>query len=92
MAKKKIQAYSYQTDTTYDSWEELVAAESDGYVVIVTGFNPEKVETTVFSNFVGRRANKHEASLLANRTRRDIKKRGNPFLTYKVFVRPNWNW
>jgi hypothetical protein len=34
---EQLKAYSPSTDTTYESWPALVAAESNGYVVVIYG-------------------------------------------------------
>lgn len=37
-----MKAYSTQTERTYDSWEDLVAEEANGYGVVVLGRSTTK--------------------------------------------------
>lgn len=87
--KKQIGAYSPTTDTHYDSWEDLVTAEADGYVVIITASDPETKEVQ-FSNIGGRRPTKSKAQYLARKLR-NMDRDQYPY-TYKFFVRPLWKW
>lgn len=38
-----MQAYSTETNTEYDSWEELLKAETNGYVVVIISDRPGTV-------------------------------------------------
>lgn len=83
-----MKAYSARTKTTYDSWDALVAAEADGYAVIIVGTVASgKVE---FANIYGKRPTQAKARNLASTARKQAKRDGDPKYTYKFYVRPNW--
>ena len=42
-----MQAYSVETDTYYPSWEALVAAEANGYVIVSVSERPKTVPYVV---------------------------------------------
>lgn len=85
-SKKDIPAYSPTTKITYDSWDALVAAESNGFVAVAMMVS----RNSVWPWMVGPFATEAEANKRAAKMRRQAKKEANPQLTVKVRVRPIW--
>jgi len=72
----------------YDSWDELVAAEASGYVVVAVIDNGKQTWPWVVGPYV----RKHEANLARARLRRRLKKETDwrPAFTFRLFIRPAW--
>lgn len=87
--KKKIEAYSARTDTTYPSWDDLIAAESSGYQVIIVA-SSKITDKVVFANATAGGMTKQQARNKASKMRKDVKKEWWRNYTYRFFVRPQW--
>lgn len=83
--KEPITAYSGTTDTRYDSWEDLVAAEANGYVVVGVATGPKYTVPVVVGPMT------HEEAMRRRPTLRSKWKRemGEGW-SLKVFIRPAW--
>lgn len=84
--KDDIPAFSEATKITYENWDALVAAESNGYVAVAIMLSSKDV----WAWTVGPFATKAEATKQAAKMRREAKKDANPQLLVKVRVRPLW--
>jgi len=84
-----VTAYSPETDSTYLSWDELVAAESNGWVVVGMSDRPNTV-----SQVVGPFEERGECEKARNRLRRKWQREENELAPgkYKITtsVRPLW--
>lgn len=89
MQQQKVTAYSERTKTEYDSWEDLVDAEANGYCVLIVGSRHGNVE---FANkFAGGLTKKQARNKAATARRKAKKDSGNPY-NYKFFIRPDWKY
>lgn len=93
-----MKAYNTATDTTYDSWEELMKQETHGWtvVVIMSCAQPSGKRAT-FARVIGIFAaeQKGQAKLMAAQARRRFRKHSQ-FSDHKtevitVAVEPIWN-
>lgn len=67
--REEISAYSENTGKTYDNWDALVAAEANGYVVVLTSTRTDTVPWVV-----GPYVSKQEATKARVRLRRRAQK------------------
>ena len=83
-----MEAYSERTNTHYPSWEALVEAEANGYVVVAIIRNKKEVWPWIVGPF----PTKREAGNARNRLRRSLRKdsENNYSLNFSLFVRPAW--
>ena len=83
-----MEAYSEATKTTYSSWDALVEAEANGYVVIAVITR----DSTTWPWVHGPYPDKKEASKARARLLRKMKKDDwkYPTTKYKMFIRPAW--
>lgn len=83
-----MQAYSSETGKHYDSWDELVAAESNGWLTIALISSPKETWPYV----TGPYDTKEQARNAQSRIRNKIKKeqRDHPDYGFSVYVRPAW--
>lgn len=88
--KRNIPAYSSKTNTSYPSWDDLVAAEANGYhvIVVATYTNGKRIGEVAFANSTEGGMTKKEAQNRAARLRKQDKLY-RPY-NYKFFVRPSW--
>lgn len=88
-----ITAYSSDTDRTYLTWDELVHAESNGYVVVGTVSRPNTVPA-VYGPWEASPAGKEEArkaqARLRNRWKREERLNHGPGVKVTVLVRVLW--
>lgn len=89
---KQIGAYSPGTDMHYDSWDDLVAAEANGVLVImlVTGPVGKKMKTWpwVHGPYQDNADAKRARARLQRRMKRETA--DYPHHTYQFFIRPAW--
>lgn len=82
---KNLTAWSDETQTRYDSWDDLVSAEALGYVVIAVILDRDgKVKG---ANPIGLYPTKKKAQSVSGTTRVRAK---NQFTSVRIFVRPLW--
>lgn len=85
-----MKAYSESTGNTYEDWEALVAAESNGYVV--TAIITKGKQSWPWT--IGPFDTKREASLARNRLRNRMKRENAvPWYadrSFRLFIRPAW--
>lgn len=83
-----MQAYSEATGKTYDSYEELVKAESNGWLVTALVTRGDKTWPWSYGPF----AEKSDAERHRNRVRGKWNRTKDryPTTTWKFFVRPAW--
>ena len=83
-----MEAYSDATNTTYESFDALINAEANGWVVICIITSPKQTWPAVIGPF----ATKEEANRERNRLREKYKRESwkYPDQTYKWFARPAW--
>lgn len=86
LKKKDIPAHSPTTKTTYDNWDALVAAESNGFVAVAIMVS----KNSVWPWMVGPFETEAEANKRAAKMRRQAKKEAHSELTVTVRVRPIW--
>lgn len=60
---QEIEAYSVDTDTHYRSWDELVAAETNGYVVVGVSERLHSVPVVIGPYALKSEAQRKQASL-----------------------------
>lgn len=87
MSKQPIPAYNPKNDKHYDSWDALVEAEADGYLIILVHTTPSgKVD---FANTSGGGYTKQQAQNKVRAYKRRLTKEGR-VSEFKFFVRPAW--
>lgn len=89
-----MRAYSSNTGVSYDSWDDLVAAEANGYLVIavITQQKPGK-KAKSWPYVVGPFATKAEAERVRTNTRNRWRREREwryQHQTYRFYVRPAW--
>lgn len=66
-----MEAYSARTDTTYESWDDLIEAEADGYVVVSVFERTSKSgRTRPIARVLGRYTTRERAQTVAAYRRR----------------------
>lgn len=81
-----MQAFSEATNTHYDSWDDLVRAESNGYVVVAIIENGRQRWPWIIGPFEDRSA----AERARDRTRTKMRRQVGPGRSFSLFVRPTW--
>lgn len=66
--------YSDDTDTSYESWEDLVAAEANGWAVIAVSQKQCKKQLRTAAAAYGPYESQEEAKAMAAKIRRELKK------------------
>lgn len=79
-------AYSTRTGKTYETWDELIAAEAEGHVVVAIITSGKKQWPAVFGVFKDRR----DAVNKRARLRREWKQNGDLTATAKFHIRVLW--
>jgi hypothetical protein len=85
-----MKAYSDTTNTAYDSWDDLVAAEANGYTMTAIISNGKKTWPYVHGPFATQEDARKEARRMRRKFQRD--QRGGRYVhqTYQFFIRPLW--
>lgn len=83
-----MEAHSSSTGKTYPSWEALVEAEANGYVVVAVIADGKQTWPWV----EGLYPTKAEASKARNRMRTKLNRESTnyPSTSFRLFVRPAW--
>lgn len=85
-----MRAYSASTQREYESWEDLVAAESNGYMVVAIITKGKQSWPWSIGPFTDR----HEAVKARNRLRTRMKRENaQPWYadrSFNLFIRPAW--
>lgn len=86
-----MKAYSEKTNKTYDSWDALVAAEANGYhvIVVATYATGKRKGEVAFANSTGNGKTKQQARNKASAMRQQAKDENRSY-NYRFFVRPSW--
>lgn len=90
-----IPAHSNRADTTYPSWEDLLAAEANGFAVVsILETTSQKGRTRTFVRTVGpfadRKKAQNKAAALRRRWKKLLADRQDPVLL-RVVVEPLWD-
>jgi hypothetical protein len=83
-----MQAYSTSTDTTYESWEALVEAESNGYLAVALLTNQKQTWPFVEGPFPTKREATNARTRMRNRFKKESEWQAQ--VTGKFFVTPAW--
>lgn len=83
-----MEAYSPETNTTYPDWDALVAAESNGYVVVAIITSPKQQWPWVSGPYPTKKEAENARARLRNRMKKES--RDYPNHTYKTSVRALW--
>lgn len=81
-------AYSERTNTHYPNWDELVAAEANGYVVVAIISSEKESWPSVIGPFPSKREANNARVRLRNRLK--SKAADHPDASFACFVRPAW--
>lgn len=90
--KPPIEAYSGTTGKTYPTFDDLVEAETNGWLAIMLITGAHRLAGQTWPWVHGPFATKREAQNAVNRLRTRCKREADqyPGQTYKFFVRPAW--
>lgn len=83
-----MQAFSETTGRTYSSWDDLVAAEANGYVAVAILTRGASTWPWVLGPFPTKVEANRARARLRTRIRREAEYR--PTASYSLFVRPAW--
>lgn len=85
-----IPAYSPDTDNTYLTWDELVAAEANGFVVVGTSSRPNTVPVVV-GPFEDKEEARKAQARLRRKWRTEEQRWHGDGAKITVYVRPLWD-
>lgn len=89
-----MKAHSSTTDRTYDSWDDLVAAEANGYVVVVllreSHTQLKRIYARVVGPYTDQKRARNKASTLRKKYRRHAKVETHLPELLGVYVEPAW--
>ncbi|MDO4254360.1 MAG: hypothetical protein Q4C81_04320 [Kocuria sp.] len=92
-----MKAHSTQTDRTYDSWDDLVSEEANGYsvVVMMQSTSAKSGRTQSYARVIGPFADKQKARSKAAAARRAWKRKRDRYPSsvqlLSVSVEPIWD-
>jgi hypothetical protein len=84
-----MKIFSHINKKEYDSWDDLLLEQADGFCVILVGVN-KKNPRKVFANLIGTYETKRKAETAAARCRRALRTSWWRPYNYTVCVRPHW--
>lgn len=92
MSLKTVEgAYSADTNTHYPTWEALVEAEAEGYLVIAIVSSEKQTWPWVQGPYPDKREANNARARARNKFKKDIQSPWvDPNLTASFFVRPLW--
>jgi hypothetical protein len=82
------EAYSVSTGKTYPSWDDLVAAEANGFVVTAVISDGSRTWTWTVGPFKDKSDANRARARLRTRLKREVAQGTNR--TFQLFVRPAW--
>lgn len=86
-----VGAYSDDTNTSYESWDDLIAAEANGWAVIAIGQKQCKVQLRTVAATYGPYESQAEAKAMAAKIRKALKKNPSDYPVATVTISPIWD-